>query len=110
MAAASGSVGLCGMRASFKACLQICRLLTVPPCLLAAPQVKEEGFEVAHGGYCVTIFSAPNYCDQMVRGRAMAVACQPRLRRARAAPPGSLSKQQGCATQSVRVAGIAYGR
>ena len=30
-------------------------------------EVKEEGYEVAHGGYTVTIFSAPNYCDQMVR-------------------------------------------
>ena len=30
-------------------------------------QVKEEGFEVAHDGYTITIFSAPNYCDQMVR-------------------------------------------
>ena len=29
-------------------------------------EVKDEGFEVAHGGYTVTIFSAPNYCDQMV--------------------------------------------
>lgn len=28
-------------------------------------EVKEEGFEVAHGGYTITIFSAPNYCDQM---------------------------------------------
>lgn len=37
---------------------------------LAARQVKEEGFEVAHGGYTITIFSAPNYCDQMVRDQA----------------------------------------
>ena len=28
-------------------------------------QVKEEGYEVEHGGYCITVFSAPNYCDQM---------------------------------------------
>lgn len=28
-------------------------------------EVKDAGYEVAHGGYCVTIFSAPNYCDQM---------------------------------------------
>ena len=28
-------------------------------------EVKDAGYEVTHGGYCVTIFSAPNYCDQM---------------------------------------------
>ncbi|CAM9112922.1 unnamed protein product [Bubo scandiacus] len=28
-------------------------------------EVKPEGYEVAHDGKCVTVFSAPNYCDQM---------------------------------------------
>lgn len=27
-------------------------------------EVKDEGYELAHDGYCCTIFSAPNYCDQ----------------------------------------------
>ena len=27
--------------------------------------MKEGGYEVEHGGYCITVFSAPNYCDQM---------------------------------------------
>jgi hypothetical protein len=27
--------------------------------------VKEEGYLVEHGGLCITVFSAPNYCDQM---------------------------------------------
>eukprot|EP00887_Chlorella_sp_A99_P006019 scaffold27.g6019.t1 len=27
-------------------------------------EVKPEGFEVAHDGFCITVFSAPNYCDQ----------------------------------------------
>eukprot|EP00775_Hariotina_reticulata_P007234 gene7234-7447_t len=28
-------------------------------------EVKEEGYEVTHDGLLVTVFSAPNYCDQM---------------------------------------------
>ena len=28
-------------------------------------EVKDEGYEVAHDGKCITVFSAPNYCDQM---------------------------------------------
>mmetsp|Transcript_34875 Transcript_34875/g.73891 ORF Transcript_34875/g.73891 Transcript_34875/m.73891 type:complete len:497 (+) Transcript_34875:51-1541(+) len=28
-------------------------------------EMKENGYEVEHGGKLVTIFSAPNYCDQM---------------------------------------------
>ena len=34
----------------------------------AAPlpvQVKDQGYEVCHDGNCITVFSAPNYCDQM---------------------------------------------
>ncbi|CAH8459687.1 unnamed protein product [Schistosoma turkestanicum] len=27
--------------------------------------VKDEGYEVAHNGRCITVFSAPNYCDTM---------------------------------------------
>jgi len=33
--------------------------------LVRSHEVKEEGYEVTHDGYCVTVFSAPNYCDQM---------------------------------------------
>ena len=41
-------------------------LTYVPVCsALPTPQVKEEGYEVAHDGRLVTVFSAPNYCDQM---------------------------------------------
>lgn len=28
-------------------------------------EVKEEGYQVEAGGQCITIFSAPNYCDSM---------------------------------------------
>lgn len=33
--------------------------------LVRSHEVKEAGYELAHDGYCCTIFSAPNYCDQM---------------------------------------------
>ncbi|CAM9197577.1 unnamed protein product [Chrysoparadoxa australica] len=33
--------------------------------LVRSHEVKEEGFLVEHGGKCITVFSAPNYCDQM---------------------------------------------
>jgi len=28
-------------------------------------EVKDSGYEVAHNGRCITVFSAPNYCDTM---------------------------------------------
>ena len=28
-------------------------------------QVKDEGYAIDHNGYCITVFSAPNYVDQM---------------------------------------------
>jgi len=33
--------------------------------IIRSHEMKEEGFEVEHGGKLVTVFSAPNYCDQM---------------------------------------------
>ena len=33
--------------------------------LVRSHEVKEEGYLVEHDGRCITIFSAPNYCDQM---------------------------------------------
>ncbi len=32
---------------------------------LKLKQVKEEGYLIEHAGKCVTVFSAPNYCDQV---------------------------------------------
>lgn len=33
--------------------------------IVRSHEVKDEGYEVEHGGKLVTVFSAPNYCDQM---------------------------------------------
>ncbi|KAG8342876.1 putative Tetratricopeptide repeat PPP5 TPR repeat region Calcineurin like phosphoesterase [Trypanosoma vivax] len=33
--------------------------------LVRSHEVKDMGYEVEHGGKCITVFSAPNYCDQM---------------------------------------------
>eukprot|EP00911_Craspedida_sp_UC1_P000599 UC1_evm1s457 len=33
--------------------------------LIRSHEVKDAGYEVMHDGKCITVFSAPNYCDQM---------------------------------------------
>jgi len=33
--------------------------------VIRSHEMKEDGYEVEHGGQLITLFSAPNYCDQM---------------------------------------------
>lgn len=33
--------------------------------IIRSHEVKKDGYEVAHNGKCITVFSAPNYCDTM---------------------------------------------
>ncbi|GJQ76366.1 PpD3 [Trypoxylus dichotomus] len=33
--------------------------------IIRSHEVKNDGYEVAHEGKCITVFSAPNYCDTM---------------------------------------------
>ncbi|XP_065894493.1 serine/threonine-protein phosphatase 5-like [Dysidea avara] len=33
--------------------------------IIRSHEVKDNGYEVSHNGKCITVFSAPNYCDQM---------------------------------------------
>ncbi len=38
------------------------------PCaalVIRSHEVKDEGYLVEHHGKCITVFSAPNYCDQV---------------------------------------------
>ena len=34
--------------------------------MVRSHEVKDEGYEVDHDGKLITVFSAPNYCDQVI--------------------------------------------
>lgn len=57
--------------------------------LIRSHEMKEEGYSVDHQGRCITIFSAPNYCDQMGNLGAfirLAHDCKPHFTTFSAAP------------------------
>lgn len=47
--------------------------------LVRSHEMKEEGYEVAHGGKCITIFSAPNYCGMYTRALSNTITCRNRF-------------------------------
>eukprot|EP00245_Coleochaete_scutata_P007829 TRINITY_DN2360_c0_g1_i1.p1 TRINITY_DN2360_c0_g1~~TRINITY_DN2360_c0_g1_i1.p1 ORF type:complete len:506 (-),score=107.70 TRINITY_DN2360_c0_g1_i1:133-1590(-) len=48
--------------------------------IVRSHEVKEEGYEVDHDGKCVTVFSAPNYCDQMGNKGAFMIFTAPEMK------------------------------
>lgn len=34
-------------------------------CIIRSHEVKQDGYVIEHGGKCITVFSAPNYCDNV---------------------------------------------
>eukprot|EP00126_Sphaerothecum_destruens_P006007 Sdes_comp19168_c0_seq1m9948 len=48
--------------------------------LVRSHEVKDNGYEIAHNGKCITVFSAPNYCDQMGNKGAFIRVTAPELR------------------------------
>jgi len=32
--------------------------------IIRSHEVRQEGYAIEQGGLCITVFSAPNYCDQ----------------------------------------------
>lgn len=41
---------------------EFCRINDLK-CIIRSHEVMDDGYSVAHDGKCITIFSAPNYCD-----------------------------------------------
>lgn len=47
--------------------------------IIRSHEVKLRGYEVAHNDQCITVFSAPNYCDTMGNDGAIVILRGPRL-------------------------------
>mmetsp|Transcript_43168 Transcript_43168/g.115463 ORF Transcript_43168/g.115463 Transcript_43168/m.115463 type:complete len:503 (+) Transcript_43168:66-1574(+) len=48
--------------------------------LIRSHECKDDGYEVEHGGRTITVFSAPNYCDQMGNQGALVRLAAPDFR------------------------------
>jgi diadenosine tetraphosphatase ApaH/serine/threonine PP2A family protein phosphatase len=40
-------------------------LNVLPDLIVRSHEVKDQGHEIEHDGKLITVFSAPNYCDQV---------------------------------------------
>jgi len=57
--------------------------------LVRSHEMKQEGYSVDHDGKCITVFSAPNYCDQMGNKGAVLIfnsACEYEVKQFSAVP------------------------
>ena len=43
--------------------------------LVRSHEVKDEGYEIEHEGKLITVFSAPNYCDQVLTHVTLQSSC-----------------------------------
>lgn len=50
--------------------VDLTRIYSMTDLVVRSHEVKDEGYEIEHDGRLITVFSAPNYCDQVNRWQA----------------------------------------